>query len=106
MISSFLLLAGFTSFTCLDEIEGKPYHNLFQRMVNVFQEPWIVVLYIIGCISLAYHLLHGFTSAFRTLGVHNSRHIGLVKGLGRAFSILVPLLFASMPVAIYFGWVG
>ena len=92
--------------TGLDEIEGKPYHNLFQRMVTVFQEPWIVVLYIIGCISLAYHLLHGFTSAFRTLGVHNSRHIGLVRGLGRAFSILVPLLFASMPVAIYFGWVG
>lgn len=91
--------------TGLPEIEGKPYHNLFAEMVTVFQNPLIVVLYVIGCISLAYHLLHGFQSAFRTLGVHNSRYIKLLVGLGNAFSILVPLIFALMPIAIYLKWV-
>lgn len=74
-------------------------------MVNVFQNPLIVVLYVIGCISLAYHLLHGFQSAFRTLGVHNSRYIKLLVVLGNAFSIIVPLIFALMPIAIYLKWV-
>lgn len=92
--------------TGLEEVEGKHYHNLFQRMVDVFKDPLIVVLYILGCISLSYHLLHGFQSAFRTLGVHNSRYVHLIKAAGTAFAIIVPLIFALMPVSIHFGWVG
>jgi succinate dehydrogenase / fumarate reductase cytochrome b subunit len=92
--------------TGLEEVEGKSYHNLFAEMVDVFRNPVIVVLYVIGCISLAYHLLHGFQSAFRTLGLHNTRYIKLVKGLGTGFSIIVPFVFAMMPIAIYMEWIG
>jgi succinate dehydrogenase / fumarate reductase cytochrome b subunit len=92
--------------TGLEEVEGKNYHNLFTVMVDVFRNPIIVLLYVLGCISLAYHLLHGFQSAFRTLGVHNKRYVKIVKGLGAAFSIIVPFVFAMMPISIYMGWVG
>src|SRR5688572_18268578 len=92
--------------TGLPEVEGKNYHNMFIVMVNVFQNPFVVVLYILGCISLAYHLLHGFQSAFRTLGLHNTRYIGMVKGIGAAFSIIVPLVFALMPISMYMKWIG
>lgn len=83
-----------------------PIHNLYARMFEVFQNPVIVILYVIGCISLAWHLLHGFQSAFRTIGVHNRKYVGLAKGAGVAFSIIVPFLFAMMPVSMYFGWVN
>lgn len=92
--------------TGLEEVPGKNYHDLFGEMVKVFQSPFIVILYVIGCISLAYHLMHGFQSAFRTLGVHNKRYIHIIKGLGTAFSIIVPLVFAAMPISIYMGWIG
>ena len=92
--------------TGLEEVEGKNYHNMFTVMVDVFQNPIVVILYVVGCISLAYHLLHGFQSAFRTLGVHNTRYIGMIKGLGAAFSIIVPFVFAMMPIAIYLDWIG
>jgi succinate dehydrogenase / fumarate reductase, cytochrome b subunit len=91
--------------TGLEEVAGKDYHNLFAEMVEVFQNPVVVIIYVVGCISLAYHLMHGFTSAFRTLGVHNSRYVKLIRSIGNGFSILIPLVFASMPIAIYFGWV-
>jgi len=81
-------------------------HDLFGRMVSVFQNPWIVALYVVGCISLAWHLLHGFQSAFRTLGLSNPKYIALVKATGVGFSILVPLLFVLMPLSIHFGWIG
>jgi succinate dehydrogenase / fumarate reductase cytochrome b subunit len=81
------------------------YHNLYARMVDVFQNPWVVLLYLVGVISLAWHLLHGFQSAFRTLGVSNSKYIGLARGAGVTFTILVSLLFALMPVSMYLGWV-
>lgn len=92
--------------TGLQEVEGKNYHDLFKVMVEVFQNPFIVVLYILGCISLAYHLLHGFQSAFRTLGLHNYRYIKIIRGIGAAFSVIVPFVFAMMPVAIYLEWIG
>jgi succinate dehydrogenase / fumarate reductase cytochrome b subunit len=81
-------------------------HNLFARMVQVFQNPWIVGLYVLGCISLAWHLLHGFQSAFRTLGLSNHRYVSLVKGMGAVFSVFVPSLFALMPISMHFGWIG
>jgi succinate dehydrogenase / fumarate reductase cytochrome b subunit len=59
----------------------------------------------VGCISLAYHLLHGFQSAFRSLGVSNSRYVRLINGIGIGFSIIVPLAFAMMPLSMYFEWV-
>jgi succinate dehydrogenase / fumarate reductase cytochrome b subunit len=92
--------------TGLEEVPGENYHNLFMKMVEVFHNPFIVILYVLGCISLAYHLMQGFQSAFRTLGLHNTRYITIVKKLGTAFSIIVPLVFASMPVSIYMGWIG
>jgi succinate dehydrogenase / fumarate reductase cytochrome b subunit len=74
-------------------------------MIIVFQELWIVILYVIGCISLAWHLIHGFQSSFRTLGLSNKKYIRMITITGYAFSIIVSLVFAMMPVSIYLGWV-
>jgi len=81
------------------------HHDLYSRMVEVFQSPVVVALYVLGCISLAYHLAHGFKAAFRTFGVHNSRYYATIKLVGYAFAIIVPLAFAMMPVSMHFGWV-
>lgn len=79
--------------------------NLYERMREVFQTPWVVVVYVLGCFSLAWHLLHGFQSAFRTLGVSNKKYLALLNACGMAFSIIVPLAFALMPISFYLGWV-
>lgn len=81
-------------------------HDLFIKLTEIFDNPLIVILYIVGCISLAYHLAHGFQSAFRTLGVYNKRYLALIHGVGLGFSIIVPLLFALMPISVYFKWIG
>ncbi|MEO6611429.1 MAG: succinate dehydrogenase cytochrome b subunit [Chitinophagaceae bacterium] len=78
--------------------------NLYERMIDVFQNEWIVIIYVLGCISLAWHLLHGFQSAFRTIGVTNKKYLALLNGIGVGFSIIVPLAFAMMPVSFYLGW--
>lgn len=79
--------------------------NLYESMKLTFQEAWVVIVYVLGCISLAWHLLHGFQSAFRTLGVSNKKYLVLLNTVGVAFSIIVPLAFALMPVSFYLGWV-
>ncbi|MEO8173637.1 MAG: succinate dehydrogenase cytochrome b subunit [Sediminibacterium sp.] len=79
--------------------------NLFEKMKTEFSVLWVVILYVLGCLSLGYHLAHGFQSAFRTMGVHNNRYIKMLKALGYGFAVIVPLLFAMMPVSFYLGWV-
>ncbi len=84
---------------------GVEMHNMFEEMKMVFSQAWVVILYVLGCISLAYHLAHGFQSAFRTVGVHNRKYNQLLTSIGYGFSIIVSLVFALMPVAMYLGWV-
>jgi succinate dehydrogenase / fumarate reductase cytochrome b subunit len=84
---------------------GVTVHDLYSLMRDTFSNVWYVVLYLVGCLALAYHLMHGFQSAFRSLGLHNGRYLRLVNGVGIAFAIIVPLAFAMMPVSMYFNWV-
>jgi succinate dehydrogenase / fumarate reductase, cytochrome b subunit len=94
-------------FTGVEEtfIDNKPVHDLYALMRTTFSQLWVVIVYVFACVSLAYHLAHGFQSSFRTLGVHNNRYIALIKGLGFGFSVIIPLVFAMMPVSMYLQWV-
>jgi succinate dehydrogenase / fumarate reductase cytochrome b subunit len=78
---------------------------LYKMMFEVFSNPWIVLLYVIGCVSLFWHLLHGFASAFQSLGLNHPKYNGIISFLGTAFSVIVPFIFALMPIAIYFKWI-
>ncbi len=84
---------------------GKEAHDMFTLMKVTFSELWVVIVYVIACFSLVWHLLHGFQSAFRTMGLSNKKHIAIVQTLGVGFSVIVPLAFAMMPVSMYLGWV-
>ncbi len=88
------------------EYNGKEVANQYAEIIRVFQNPLVVVIYVLGCISLLYHLLHGFQSAFRTLGVPDGKYISLVKNVGFGFAVIVSLAFAMMPVSVYLGWVS
>jgi succinate dehydrogenase / fumarate reductase cytochrome b subunit len=79
--------------------------DMYAKMLLIFQEPWVVIVYVLGCFSLFWHLLHGFKSSFQTLGLNHLKYNGLISFIGTAFSIIVPTIFALMPISIYFGWV-
>jgi succinate dehydrogenase / fumarate reductase cytochrome b subunit len=78
---------------------------LYQMMLDTFQSLPVVILYLLGCFSLFWHLLHGFKSAFQSLGLNHTKYNQLISVVGTAFSIIVPILFALMPVSIYLGLV-
>ncbi len=84
------------------------YHDLFNEMKLIFTQGSyslvIVVIYVMACGSLGYHLAHGFQSAFKTIGVHNKRYHTMISAIGYGFSVIVPLAFAMMPISFYMGW--
>jgi succinate dehydrogenase / fumarate reductase cytochrome b subunit len=79
--------------------------DLYVKMLVRFSTLWVVIVYVLGCFSLSWHLMHGFYSAFQTFGLTSHRYKNIIKNVGVAFAIIVPLIFASMPVSMYMGWV-
>lgn len=105
-LKHFWVPSRFTDHIAHSEAVALPgQETLFAEMKEVFEELWVVILYCLSMISLAYHLLHGFQSAFQTLGLNHKKYTPLIKKTGIAFSIIIPLIFAAMPVALYAGWI-
>jgi succinate dehydrogenase / fumarate reductase cytochrome b subunit len=89
----------------LPNSDGKEVHNLYALMKETFSQLWVVIVYVFACFSLCWHLVHGFQSAFRTLGVSNKRYLSIIKTGGIAFAVIISVAFAMMPVSMYLGWV-
>lgn len=82
------------------------YKDLHKITVAFFKDPKFgliaTILYVISMVVLAFHLSHGFASAFQSIGANNPKYNGLIKGFGKWFSIIVPFLFAIIPVYLHF----
>lgn len=76
--------------------------TLYDEMKEVFENPIVVLIYVLAQISLSYHLMHGFQSAFQTLGLNHKKYTPIIKKIGIIYSILIPFIFALMPLAMYF----
>ncbi len=90
-------------FTGLPGHDANGNENLYAVMQETFKMLWVVILYTLAMISLAYHLLHGFQSAFQTLGLNNKLYTPIIKKVGIYFSIFIPFIFALMPILMYLG---
>jgi succinate dehydrogenase / fumarate reductase, cytochrome b subunit len=84
---------------------GDAPHNTFEEMKEYFQQLWVVIVYIAGVVSLFWHLIHGFPSAFQTMGINHKKYTPIIKAAGIGFSVIVSALFCLMPLAFYLGWI-
>ena len=82
--------------------EGEEYKNLYLIVNEAFKQVWMVALYVISMVFLGFHLSHGFASAFQTLGLNHKKYSPAIKMVGTLYCILVPSLFAAMPLYIHF----
>ena len=82
------------------------YKDLHKITIDFFKHPktglLATIAYVLAMLALAFHLWHGFQSAFQSLGATSSKLTPAIKFFGRAFAIIVPLLFAIIPVVLHF----
>jgi succinate dehydrogenase / fumarate reductase cytochrome b subunit len=81
------------------------YKDLHKITITFFKDPkfglLFTILYVLAMFALSFHLMHGFQSAFQSLGVNN-KFTPFIKTFGKGFAIIVPLLFAIIPIYIHF----
>jgi succinate dehydrogenase / fumarate reductase cytochrome b subunit len=70
----------------------------FAKALRLLQDPISAGVYFLGSLFLGWHLIHGFQSAFQSLGWNHSKYTPLVKKLGILLAVMVAIGFASFPV--------
>jgi len=92
------------------EYEGEQYKDLYKVVLAAFSNVWYVLFYVLAMGALAFHLVHGFQSGFQTLGWRHKKYSPMIEWIGTyVFGLLIPTLFAAMPVYIFLkihGYIG
>jgi succinate dehydrogenase / fumarate reductase, cytochrome b subunit len=81
--------------------DGDEVKNLFVTVDAAYSQGWYVGVYVFSMIVLAFHLWHGFMSAFQTLGLNHKKYNPMIAFIGKAFAIIVPALFALIPIWMF-----
>ncbi len=75
--------------------------DLYGLVVSKFQNITYVIIYVISMLVIFLHLLHGFQSSFQSLGLLNSKTRKYIKIIGMAYALVIPILFAIIPITLY-----
>jgi len=78
------------------------HHNFYEMAHNLFKSLSHNIIYWVSFAFLGFHLNHAFQSAFQTFGLNNKTYTPAIRKIGVAYSVLVPLGYAVIPVVIYF----
>ena len=81
--------------------DGEEVKDLYAVVDLAYSSAWYVVLYVVSMGVLAFHLWHGFASSFQTLGLNHAKYNPVIKFVGQAFAIVVPALFALIPIWMF-----
>lgn len=76
--------------------ETSPWH----MVIEGFQNPLVVIFYVIAMTLLCSHLSHGVASIFQTLGLCSKKTAGPIKFISKAYAGIVYLGFISIPLAV------
>lgn len=74
-------------------------YRYYHEMVEKFHDPVRVGIYCVAFVLLAMHLLHGFQSAFQSMGVRHPKYTPGIKKFGNLYAILIPAGFIF--IALY-----
>ncbi|SEA79344.1 succinate dehydrogenase cytochrome b subunit [Pedobacter hartonius] len=82
-------------------VDKEGYKNLYVVVLYAFKSWWYVLLYVCAMLALGYHLLHGFKSAVRTLGLYHPRYASYVQIFGVIYSYAITIGFSVIPVYVH-----
>jgi succinate dehydrogenase / fumarate reductase, cytochrome b subunit len=73
----------------------------YAELAHKFADPIKTIIYCISFVLLSFHLQHGFSSSFQSVGLNNKYTKGL-KNFGQGFAIIVPLGFVVIALFHHF----
>lgn len=78
---------------------GKDFNH---HVIEMFKNPARVGVYVLAFVFLALHLLHGFQSAFQSVGLKGKKSTPILRKLGNLYAIIIPLGFVFIALFHHF----
>ena len=107
LISGFIVMAFLVLHLVDFTWEARPDYDYTDKApsvkaVDLLQTNVTFVVYVLGCIAIGFHLVHGFASGFQSLGLHHAVGSKWLKGFSVLFGVVIAAGFASLPIWFWF----
>jgi succinate dehydrogenase / fumarate reductase cytochrome b subunit len=73
-------------------------YRYYKELHEKFHDPVRVGIYVLSFVFLALHLMHGFQSAFQSVGFRHRKYTPLIKQLSNIYAVAVPAGFIFIAV--------
>ena len=83
------------------EVGEPPVRDLYRTEVEVFSSPVWVAVYVVAMILVGFHIRHGFSSAFQSLGASHPVYTKRLVVLGTVLAVVIASGFALIPIWVY-----
>jgi succinate dehydrogenase / fumarate reductase cytochrome b subunit len=84
-------------------IDNQGRDDVYTMVVAGFQQPFISITYIAAMLVLGYHLSHGLSSMFQSVGLNHSKYNPFFRKIMPLVGWVVTLAGATIPLAVLFG---
>jgi succinate dehydrogenase / fumarate reductase cytochrome b subunit len=88
-------------FGALYQVEGSGVRDLYRLELELFRQPATVALYVLAMLLIGFHLRHGISSAFQSLGIDHPRHARVILAAGTLLAIVIAGGLGFIPLWIY-----
>lgn len=99
------LTGGYVDPSIPDRLDARGHVDVYGKVVQTFQNPVYVLLYVAGQLALGVHLSHAVPGCLRTLGIEHAALNRWFKAAGPAVALLVVFGNLSIIVAVFLGLV-
>jgi succinate dehydrogenase / fumarate reductase cytochrome b subunit len=72
-----------------------------ELVVEIFSNPINAMMYTVWILALAFHLIHGFWSAFQSMGLNNSKWTKRIKIISHSYVTLIAASFLTTVIYFY-----
>jgi succinate dehydrogenase / fumarate reductase cytochrome b subunit len=113
MIHTGLMMAAFIAFHLAHytfrwtdpSFASLPEGDIYAMVIAGFSSPAVSGFYVLAMLALSFHLCHGVSSVFQTLGLYHGNLNPMTEKLGPIVATIVFVGFSSIPLAVLAGLV-
>ncbi len=87
----------------LHDAEGR--HDVYGMVVAAFQHGWVATFYIVSVGLLCFHLSHGVSAMFQSLGLRNHMYDVVIDRFAHITAVILFIGYAAVPLSVFLGWV-
>ena len=80
--------------------QGKVLHDAYAMIVLGFANPWVSIAYIVAMFVIGFHLSHGVSSMFQSIGFRNEAWRYRLNKIAVVYCFVIALGFSITPAAV------